>query len=505
MKVRNAAFLFATLIFGLFVSMGISLIHMTNLLDREAKNIAAAGQSIDLAQELKSYLLIHNRNIIFYSPDADTDIVASSRAEQTEIPHLLTALKKLANSPEEKEALDELEIEISSYFQKQHQLKVSDLAPVDQYTEIRGYVDRTHDVADKVIEINKSQMKQIIAMVDHQNRMADRIAFFMATLSGLLLVGLLAMMFINIAHPLKVVAGTISKFGSGDPAVRAVPRGLHEIRQIASNFNSMARNLAEKQQEQLRFIAAIAHDLRNPLNSMSMASEVLVRKSAPEDRKLANIILRQVKNLDRMVGDLLDTTRIESGHIDLNISSHNIGLLIDDCVKLHSSITELHRFETEIPEEPLFCECDRGRIAQVLNNLISNAVKYSPNGGVVTVKAWDDGQAITVSVSDQGIGIAAEEMDSIFRPFQRSKATRGTIPGIGLGLSASRHIIEAHGGRLNARGNPEGGATFFFTLPAQTLGPELAQPPPAIRAGSPEGERPATHHRVRLDQPHAGR
>jgi two-component system sensor histidine kinase MtrB len=508
MNVKNAALLFASLIFGLFVLMGVSLMHMTNLLDGGAKSIAVSGESIRVAQELKSFLLIHNRNTLFHSLNRNPDDPVINQDQRAKIPNLLAEMEQLVNSEtidneEERSALAELDQEIKAYLARRDSLEASGLSSVEQYQEIGKDVDRTLAVVDRVIEINQSQMDQLIRTVDTQNKMADKIAYLLLTLGGLLLVSLLAMMFVSIAHPLKAAAKTILQYSSGSSSSRIRPSGLREIRQIGASFNSMADGLAEKRQEQLRFIAAIAHDLRNPLNSMSMASEALVRKSAPEDRKLADIISRQVKNLDRMVGDLLDTTRIESGHIDLNFSRHDINSLIEDCVKLYGA-SELHRFDIEVPDQHLFCECDGGRIAQVLSNLISNAVKYSPNGGVVTVQARDDGHAITVSVSDQGIGIAAEEIDSIFRPFQRSKATRGTIPGIGLGLSASRHIIEAHGGQLRARSNPGAGSTFCFTLPARTLRPGLEQPPPSLRSGKPGSNRPMAH-RARLDQSRTGR
>jgi two-component system, OmpR family, sensor histidine kinase MtrB len=178
------------------------------------------------------------------------------------------------------------------------------------------------------------------------------------------------------------------------------------------------------------------------------------------------------------VGDLLDTTRIESGHIDLRLSVHNVNALIEDSVRLHSAASRLHRFNVEIPDQSLLCRCDAGRIFQVINNLLSNAIKYSPNGGTVRIGARREQEEIVVSVSDEGIGIAPGDFDNIFTPFLRTSATRDTIPGIGLGLSASRHIIESHGGRMSVESEPGAGSTFYFTLPARTGETAAYAPPP---------------------------
>lgn len=470
MKVRTATLLFAAVIFGLFVLLGVSLTKMTSLLDREAKDIATAGTSISAAQELKSYLLIHNRNAFLYSLNGNPGRLESNLVLRREITRLLARMRRLVTQPGEQAVFAELETEIASYLEKRDRLDAAGLSAIDQYTEVRKDVDQTLAVVDRLIEINEEQMDLLINRVENQNRMADRIAFLLLAIGGVVLLTLIGTMFFYIAQPLKAAASTISRFGSGNDAVRVQPARLAEIRQIGASFNAMADRLEEKQKEQLRFIAAIAHDLRNPLNSMSMASELLVRKCSPEDKKWADTILRQVKNLDRMVGDLLDTTRIEAGRVDLQLSVHDMNALITDSVQLHKAGSDLHRFIVETPDEPVFCLCDGGRITQVINNLISNAVKYSPNGGDVTVQARRDEDEIRISVSDQGIGIAPEEVDNLFTPFYRTKATRGTIPGIGLGLSASRHIVESHGGKLRVQSNPGAGSTFYFTLPARTAG-----------------------------------
>lgn len=467
MRVKTATTIFATLILSLFILLGISLIKITSLLEAEASDLAIAAESISVAKQLKLHLLLHNRNAFFYSFQEDQDRLVTSENLRMEIMDIVALVKQLIKSKEAESALNELQADISSYLEKLDRFEGSGLPAIAQYNELSKEVDKILPVVDKLIAANQARMDALMENIDKQNRMADKIAFVLPAIGGGVLISLMGIMFLLIAYPLRIIADTISKFAAGNAAARVKLSGLMEIRQIGSNFNSMAERLEEKQREQLRFIAAIAHDLRNPLGSMSMASELLDRKGGQECRDLVGIISRQVKNLDRMVGDLLDTTRIEAGHIELKLRRHNINFLIMDSIQLNRTGSDLHRFNIDLPDDPLFCRCDGGRISQVLNNLLSNAIKYSPNGGEVTVKAHRAAEGIVVSVSDQGIGIAAQDLDDIFKPFNRTQATRSTIPGIGLGLSASRRIVEAHGGKLWVESTLGSGSTFYFSLPAK--------------------------------------
>jgi signal transduction histidine kinase len=245
---------------------------------------------------------------------------------------------------------------------------------------------------------------------------------------------------------------------------------------IADSFNSMADYLEERRRDQLRFIASIAHDFRNPLNAMSVAARLLLDKSPEETREVTASILRQVRNLDHLLTDLLDTTRIEAGQFTLDFSVLDIASLVRDVVALHRSWPVPHEIDLDAPDTPLLCLGDESRLSQVLNNLLSNALKYSPGGSMVEVSAAKRGEEVILKVADQGIGIAGDERETIFMPFRRSAATRGTIPGIGLGLSASRRIVEAHGGRIEVESTLGRGSTFTVHLPVHPDSRKAFQP-----------------------------
>lgn len=475
MRIRTASLLFGVLIFGLFAMLGFSLVRTTNLLEREAQDLAMAGESMNVAKRLKLELLIHNRNAFFHSFREDQARPATAGDLRREITDILATVSRLINNEAAAAALVELEEDIEVYLKNLGRLEASGLPPVEQYNILSKHVDEILPMVDQLIGANEAQMDALVETIESENKAADRVGLLILSMGGALLLSLTALILCYITYPLRDIARTISEFSAGNASARVKPGGITEICQIGANFNSMADRVEEKQKEQLRFIAAIAHDLRNPLSSMMMASELLRRKGDSKSRNLTGTILRQVKNLDRMVGDLLDTARIEAGYLDLRFERCNISSLIEDSVNLHLSGADLHLFRVELPGEPLLCECDGARISQVMNNLLSNAVKYSPNGGAVTVNARHARDEIVVSVADEGIGIAPRELDQIFRPFTRTQATRDTIQGIGLGLSVSRHIVEGHGGKLWVESQPGAGSTFHFSLPVeQTRGMRVA-------------------------------
>lgn len=472
MKLRSSVAIFVSLVLGLFLALSVSLVRTSNLLDRSGRDLAVAGEQIRQAEELKSGVLNHNRNAFLYELNHEPGFRAARRSQRLKIIEVLEILNTLSKTREEEMMLEEVAAEIENYFERRRQLGASALPATALYNRISQDVNRALAVVDRLIDLNASQMRELVVDINSQKQTAELTAGVLLSAASLILAGLIGATFLFAARPLARLAQAFASYGAGETTVRARAEGLQEIRDIATNFNRMADRLELRRQEQLQFIASIAHDLRNPLHSIALVSQLLVHKNIGEEQEMAQVVLRQVNSLDRLVQDLIDTSRIEAGKLDLHFGEHELGELIRDAVELHRGSTHLHNFRLELPPEPVFCRYDRNRMSQVLNNLLSNAIKYSPNGGEVAVEATKEGEQVRVSVSDQGIGIAPEDLSNIFKPFHRTAATRGTIPGIGLGLSASRRIIEAHGGVLVVESTLAKGSTFHLVFPCQ--GPQSA-------------------------------
>lgn len=219
-------------------------------------------------------------------------------------------------------------------------------------------------------------------------------------------------------------------------------------------------------------IANVSHELRTPLGLIKIFCTTLLRTDVDFDpqtqREFLQDIEEETEKLEKIVDNLLDLSRIQHGRLRLEKRPTDLGQLarqvLDD---LEMQLPASHRLIHSFPAVPLMAPVEPRRIEQVLRNLVSNAIKYSPQGGTITVMGQEEGEMVLIQVRDQGIGIPREDLERVFERFYRveNEVTR-SVRGVGLGLAVCRGIVEAHGGRIWVESTPGEGSTFYFTLPA---------------------------------------
>jgi len=220
------------------------------------------------------------------------------------------------------------------------------------------------------------------------------------------------------------------------------------------------------------FISAVSHELKTPVALIKGYASTLRRADAQWDeatvRESLRVIEEEADHLTELIENLLDASRAQAGSFKLAPVELDIDDLVVRVVKKFQAQTPTHRIIADVsPTMPLVF-ADEARITQVLSNLISNAVKYSPPGSEIRISGRATPKEVIITVADQGIGIAPEERDKLFERFYRSeRAVRRGTPGTGLGLYLSKAIVEAHGGRIWVEDNEAGqpGARFSFSLP----------------------------------------
>jgi signal transduction histidine kinase len=229
----------------------------------------------------------------------------------------------------------------------------------------------------------------------------------------------------------------------------------------------MADSIARQREHELAFLASVAHDLRNPLSVLKMATTLIAEgeQTGASREKLFAVVKRQVVYLDRMVGDLLDSLRIEAGTLELRLGRSDARTCVQGAFELFQHASVRHQMSLVLPDQPVMAFWDTLRIEQVLNNLLSNAIKYSPQGGPIVISMELQGETARIKVSDAGIGIPESDRHSIFEPFYRAQLSKADVPGIGLGLSVARRIVEAHKGRIDIKSQVGKGTTFLIELP----------------------------------------
>jgi signal transduction histidine kinase len=288
------------------------------------------------------------------------------------------------------------------------------------------------------------------------------------------------------------------ELSDGNLAARVPADGSDELTDLASEFNRMADRLAASDSERKRIeaarrdlIAAISHDLRTPLSSVramvEALSDGLVEDPATVQRYLMTM-RSQIGHLSSLIDDLFELSQIDAGALRLDLQRVAAGDLVTDAVEaLRAQATERDvHLQADIQAGLAQVQCAPQKIERVLYNLISNAVRHTPHGGQVWVKAYPEqstahqnrphGQSVVFEVADTGEGITTEDLPHVFERFYRGEKSRSRATGgAGLGLAIARGIIEAHGGRIWIMSTREQGTQVCFTLP-RTTEPRTTEP-----------------------------
>jgi two-component system, OmpR family, sensor kinase len=354
--------------------------------------------------------------------------------------------------------------------------KVFSAARITQNDQLQGYLyivlgGQTYDSVVDILE--SSYMLRLWTG-------AVGISLLIASLAGLLI-------FRHITRRLRQLADGMEEFKQHDfkdsvslPA-RFDGRPGDEIDQLGATFREMSERII-KQVKQLEhndksrreLVANVSHDLRTPLASLQGYLETLLLKadslSEAEKQDYIKIALQHSDRLRKLISELFELATLENQGAELHFEPFSMSELIQDVThKFQLEAKEKNlRLETSIPHEPAFVSADIGLIQRVLENLIENAIKYTPAGGHIDISLLSGGNSIATSISDDGQGIPAEDLPHIFDRFYRVDKHRNT-DGTGLGLAIVNRIIQLHNSKIDVQSKPNTGTTFSFQLPSAQL------------------------------------
>jgi signal transduction histidine kinase len=213
-------------------------------------------------------------------------------------------------------------------------------------------------------------------------------------------------------------------------------------------------------------MAVVAHDLRNPLNTVALQAAIMQNEKAPVDaRKAGRVLAQSARIMHRLVEDLLAYAKLEAGHFSIHPKDVDVCEIVREAHDQYRVTASRRKVEIAVtlPSQPTHVVCDHDRILQALSNLIGNAIKFSPAGGRVRVELEARDEDCLFRVVDTGPGILPEHFEKVFRPFWQAPGS--TASGAGLGLAIARGIVEAHGGEIGVESHAPPGASFIFTLP----------------------------------------
>ncbi|MDR0431730.1 MAG: HAMP domain-containing histidine kinase, partial [Bifidobacteriaceae bacterium] len=274
--------------------------------------------------------------------------------------------------------------------------------------------------------------------------------------------------------PLRQMTAAARAMAKGDYSVQVQATSRDEVGQLARAFSTMASDLARVDRARRDMIANVSHELRTPVAALQAELENMVdgvTQPTPETLALA---LSQTERLGRLVTDMLDLSRLEAGAVDLNLSPVRLTDFftesLDAAAFVASASGKKLAFECEVSPENLTVVADAERLHQVSANLLSNAIRHSPDGGTITLRANPKGRRVVIEISDEGPGIPEHERTLVFERFERGDPPDGSSQrsgaGTGLGLAIARWAVNLHGGTIKVA-ESERGCTMRVILPAK--------------------------------------
>ena len=288
-----------------------------------------------------------------------------------------------------------------------------------------------------------------------------------AGIIGLIIAALLAGWITRgITQPLQNVAKAAAEVAQGRYNQQVPIAGPAEVRAVADSFNSMSEKVRAEQQIQQDFLANVSHDLKTPLTSIQGYSQAIM-DGVGDPVPAARIIHEEASRLNRMVLQLTDLARLQAGRLNMRMTPIDIGKLTEAVGQRLAIVAgeKAVKLEVDAPPMPEIAG-DGDRLVQVVTNLISNAITYTPRGGCVTVRTQVHDGGVEIVVQDTGIGIASDELPRVFERFYQVDKARGPQRGTGLGLAIAAEIVGAHGGKITAASAGENrGSTFTVWLP----------------------------------------
>lgn len=275
-----------------------------------------------------------------------------------------------------------------------------------------------------------------------------------------------------LTNPLRRITGTAKQIRDGDLSARTGLRGDDEIDRLGETFDEMATSLEKDLKHERRITSDVAHELRTPLMAMLATVEAMQDGVLPADDEHLETVASETRRLSRLVQQMLDLSRMENRTAPLKLEPVDIVPFVQRIVDSQQQLFQARdlrlRFADEMQGRPATIEVDPDMITQAVINLLSNAMRYTPEGGWVVASVAGDRRYIMISVKDTGIGIAKEDLSRIFGRFWRADASRAReAGGLGVGLSVTKQIVERHHGFISVESELEKGTTFTIHLPRE--------------------------------------
>jgi two-component system sensor histidine kinase GlrK len=340
---------------------------------------------------------------------------------------------------------------------------------------VAARIDQLIDSARDVLAINNRVQDREVERLRVSAEMVQRNIILLLIFSTAVALAIALALTRYIARPIAEIDAAIRQLGGADFSRAITVRGPEDLRYLGRRLDWLRRRLDEFETQKNRFLRHVSHELKTPLTALREGAELLndqvAGPLAPPQRQVVGIMRDNSVKLQRLIEELLDYQRALHAAASLKVQPLQLAELVEDATRPHELAAQAKGLRLAVDAEPAVVEADPEKLRSIVDNLISNAVKFTPPGGVVTVSARAVAGEAIIEVHDTGPGVPAEERESIFNLFfrGRTKSDGGPVrvKGSGLGLAIARELVEAHGGQIAVVGEGAGGH-FRVTLPRRS-------------------------------------
>lgn len=460
-SLRRAMQLGVFILGGMLLVTGLVLAVITDLLERSSRELGESLESLRVSQGMQVELTTHIRSMVF--AEGTGGYVPGVVPIELRLRRLLNEAGQHVNvGPAEQAQVDRVRAAIAAYLEAAHAAAATPASPRERLAAVGPSFNGAFDALDALVWLNTDAARRWRERATIYNEVANIISLVVIALAALAVIALLRGLSGQLLRPLSDLHRAVVDFAGGDEASRAPVRGVREVRELARTFDETADALVRFRHGHTAFQLGLAQELRDPLTVIKL------RLRAPpscDPSATRQAVEEQVQRMDRILRDVIDAALIGAGKLEIAPERRDLRPLVEKVAGEFRALAPDRPIEVRAPQAPVEARCDAARVEHVLRNLMSNALKYSAPESPVLVELGAEGDRATIAVTDHGIGIRPEELPRLFEPFHRTGVSGGYVSGAGLGLAATKRIVEAHGGAITVESEAGRGSIFRVSLP----------------------------------------
>jgi two-component system, NtrC family, sensor histidine kinase GlrK len=454
----------------LLVAVLTAALQIRALADTGQKIVEEGVTAARASQELFSQISSLERTARLYDVLNDSNLLELYRRQDARLTATRVQLEHRERGPSSRKTLGEL-----GDLQRNIGLSVMSMQGgkgTANATGMSRHFAELGDLADKVAEQSNAQIDTEVAALEAQTQQARRRLLWQAALLVPLTIVAIIVLTVAVGRPLRQIDRAISELGEGTFSNQIVVAGPHDLERLGGQLEWLRQRLLDLAHERNRFLRHMSHELKTPLANIREGTELLMDGAVGEldsnQREVAGILRENGIKLQRMIENLLSFSAWQTSSVGLEATQFRLRSVVKQVLENQQLTLLSQRVRLDVRIEDVTLIADRSKVRLILENLVSNAVKYSPKGGTIHLRARTDGELLQLDVADSGPGVPMEDRAHVFDAFYTGRASKSSaVKGTGIGLSVVLEFVSAHGGTVQIVDGEFPGAHFRITMPSR--------------------------------------